>query len=206
LFFLVLCILDGGTRAHYNAPKFYWELKDNTIDRFNQVVRYSFAGAMILMSTVAAAGFGTFGKASHSLILSNYSTSDQLMSLSRMAVTMSLICTYPLAFVGVRNGVLDLFNIQSIKVRNQVSNPLSILLLVLITSFAFVLKDIRIILALGGATWGNCVIYLFPALMLHHAASKYPSLQSKVPFAVGTGLFGLGLGIVGTWKAIQSIK
>ena len=35
---ILLCMLSTAYLAHYNAPKYYVELKDNTIKRYNQVV------------------------------------------------------------------------------------------------------------------------------------------------------------------------
>jgi hypothetical protein len=57
-------------------------------------------------------GFLTFGSASSGLILNNYSTKDSLMGLSRIAVAVSLVFPHPLAFVGLRDGVLDLLKMK----------------------------------------------------------------------------------------------
>jgi len=197
--------LGTAFMAHYNAPRMYWELRDNTLPRFNTVVTASFAGAVALMSSVALAGFGTFGAASDSMILNNYSVSDNLMSLSRAAVALSLLFTFPLAFLGVREGVMDLLSIPP-ETRRKISDPLTVLLLTIITSIAMVLKDIRLILSFGGATWGNCVIYGFPALMVVRGAKRYPVLKPQVRTAALNGLLGILLAIVGTTRAIQSIK
>jgi len=201
---IMISMMSTAFMAHYNAPKFYWELQNNTITRFNRVVALSFAAAVLLMATTAMSGFGTFGGNAQPLVLNNYAVSDQLMFLSRIAVAMSLIFSYPLAFVGVREGLLDLIQVPVNK-RDGLSNPLTVVLLTIITGLAWVLKDIGIILALGGATWGNAVIYLFPALMLYHTAKKYPEIQKDVPQAVASGLLGLVLGAVGTTRALQSI-
>ena len=190
--------------AHYNAPRMYWELRNNTLPRFNTVVAASYTGAVALMASVALAGFGTFGAASASMILNNYAVSDNLMSLSRAAVALSLLFTFPLAFLGVREGVMDLLSIPA-ETRKKISDPLTILLLTIITCMAMVLKDIRLILSFGGATWGNCVIYGFPALMIIKGAKQYPQLRPHVPTAIMNGLLGIVLAVVGTARAIQSI-
>ena len=140
--------------AHYNAPRMFWELRNNTMPRFNTVVAASYAGAVTLMSSLALAGFGTFGGASASMILNNYAVSDKLMSLSRAAVAVSLLFTFPLAFLGVREGVMDLLSIPAEK-RKKITDPLTILLLTAVTCMAMVLKDIRLILSVGGAAWGK---------------------------------------------------
>jgi hypothetical protein len=151
------------------------------------------------MAATAATGFLTFGGACSSLILNNYAANDSLMSLSRAAVTVSLMFSYPLAFGGVAEGLLDLLKVPTEK-RLKFATPLTLGLLALITSAAFVLKDIGVILALGGATWGTCVIYLFPTFMLYKAAQKDgpdSDLRPMVPRAIGTGVLGLCMGLIG---------
>lgn len=77
----------------FNAPKFYLELKDNTIKRWNIVVATSFSISILFFIGIAAMGFATFGGASNGLILNNYSTKDSLMGFSRVAVAFALVFT-----------------------------------------------------------------------------------------------------------------
>ena len=58
--------------AHFNAPKFYTELKNNTVKRYNILVSSSFAISIAIFAAIASAGFLTFGSASSGLILNNY--------------------------------------------------------------------------------------------------------------------------------------
>lgn len=201
--FILVSMLSSSYMAHYNAPKFYWELEDRT--QYSKVVWASFICSMLLMTAAVTAGFGTFGGACDSLILNNYAATDSLMSLSRAAVTLSLIFSYPLAFVGVRNGVLDLANVAESKRTPALSDALTLALLAGITGLAFVLKDIRIILSLGGATWGNLLVYVFPAIMLVKAAARHDDLKEKVPLSICTGFLGAIFGVIGTTRAIQSM-
>ena len=66
------------------------ELKNNTMGRFHQVIGWSFAMSIALYAAVTAFGFLSFGAASNGLILNNYSTQDAIMSLSRIAVAVSV--------------------------------------------------------------------------------------------------------------------
>lgn len=206
---ILISMLSTAYMAHYNAPKFYWELRNKAA--YNSVVIKSFGWAMVLMSVMATAGYLTFGAASQSLILNNYSGSaDTLIALSRMAVTLSLIFTYPLAFVGVRDGFLDLINVPIEKRTRTVSDMWTIVWLTIITGLAYTLTDIRVILSLGGATWGNLLVYVFPALMIVRGAASSNSnvkreLLPKVALSRATGLLGVVMGVVGTVKAIQAL-
>lgn len=66
---ILVCMLSTAYMAHFNAPKFYRELRDNTIPRFHAVVYTSFVISIVLMAGMTAAGFLTFGSASSGLIL-----------------------------------------------------------------------------------------------------------------------------------------
>lgn len=88
---ILVCMLSTAYMAHFNAPKFYLELKQNTISRFHQVVAYSFGISIVLMALITALGYLTFGKACSGLVLNNYATSDKWMSGSRIAVAISLV-------------------------------------------------------------------------------------------------------------------
>ena len=142
------------------------------------------------------------------------------MSISRWAVVLSLIFSYPLAFVGVRDGIYNLFYIQS---KNPKTNQIvTMTILSVITLVAAIMKDIRVILSLGGATFGNLLSYVFPAFMvvglahqkrieaskrLSNGATTTDSFPTpnQERFAVLTAVVGVMMGAVGTIKAIQSI-
>lgn len=221
---ILISMLSTAYMAHYNAPKFYWELSNRTSEKYTTVVYQSFIGAIAIMIVICSMGFLTFGTNSQSLILNNYSTRDPLMSLSRWAVVLSLIFSYPLAFVGVRDGIYNLFNIQSKSsaTNNRRTNQIvTIAILSIITLVAAIMKDIRVILSLGGATFGNLLAYVFPAFMVVGLAHQKRIGQTKRPsniatsdafptpnqerFAILTAVVGVMMGIVGTIKAIQSI-
>ncbi len=91
--FILICMLSTSYMAHFNAPKFYLELKDNTIARWNTVVVTSFSISILFFIAIASMGFSTFGGSCSGLILNNYSTKDSLMGFSRAAVAFALVFT-----------------------------------------------------------------------------------------------------------------
>ena len=196
-----------GSKTDFNAPKFYVELKDNTVPRFMTVVGTSFGISIVLFAAMAALGFLTFGGNSAGLILSNYSPRDTLMSISKIAVALSLVFSYPLAFVGFRDGVLDLLKIKERK--PAFLNTLTVGLLSFVTFLALIIPDVSFVLAFAGSTLGNALVYIFPALMFRGAIQKLPNptrlQKTEVKLAMGSALFGLVMGCVGAVKAIQSI-
>jgi amino acid permease len=145
---ILVGMLSTAYMAHFNAPKFYTELKDNTVPRFAKVVGISFAMSISIFASVAALGFLTFGGASSGLILNNYSTRDSLMGLSRFAVALSLVFSYPLAFTGARDGVLDLFKLKDKS--NGFLNTLTVGMLGGISVLATIIPDVSFVMALAG--------------------------------------------------------
>lgn len=92
---VLICMLNEAFVAHYNAPRFYTELKNNTIKRYATMVGLSFGASSLIYLLVMVFGFLTFGSSCDGYILNNYSNNDPLATLCRLCVAGALICTYP---------------------------------------------------------------------------------------------------------------
>jgi len=204
---ILLGMLSTAYMAHFNAPKFYTELKNNTIPRYLQVVATSFGISIGLFVIMASIGFLTFGGNCSGLILNNYSVRDSLMGLSRIAVALSLVFSYPLAFVGARDGILDLFKIENPS--DGFLNTLTVGILSFVTVAALSIPDVSFVLSFAGSTLGNALIYIFPGLMFRGAIKKLSNptkLQKlEVKVALTSAVAGLGMGIMGAIKAVQAV-
>ena len=117
------------------------------------------------MGFITMVGFLTFGKSCDGLVLNNYAGNDIWMGFSRVAVAVSLVFSYPLAFTGCRDGFLDLAQIGMAQRTPGLMNLVTISLLGIITFLACTLTDVSFVLAFGGATLGNALTYVYPALM-----------------------------------------
>jgi amino acid permease len=100
--FILICLLFEAFVAHYNAPRFFAELKNGTSARFRLVCMYSFGTSSLVFISVIIFGFLTFGASCDGFILNNYSGKDRLMTFCRFAVALSVIFTYPITFLGIR--------------------------------------------------------------------------------------------------------
>mmetsp|Transcript_17125 Transcript_17125/g.22280 ORF Transcript_17125/g.22280 Transcript_17125/m.22280 type:complete len:501 (+) Transcript_17125:130-1632(+) len=205
---ILVGMLSTAYMAHFNAPKFYTELKDNTIPRYLTVVNVSFAASIAIFAAMAALGFLTFGASSSGLILNNYSPKDPLMALSKIAVAVSLVFSYPLAFVGARDGMLDLLNVKNRS--NSLVNTMTLGIMGSLTVAALIIPDVSFVMAFAGSTLGNALIYIFPALMFRGAIRKLPNPTKLQKFEVKAALcsaaVGLGLGAMGVVKLLQSTR
>ena len=216
-----VCMLSTVFMAHFSAPRFFLELRHNTLPRFNAMVATSFASAAVLQMCIAAAGFLTFGKACSGLVLNNYGPGDSLMGAARIAVAVAVALTYPIPFSGCRDGVMDLMGIKSLSSRGRdgdsndgrassIHLTVTVVLLGSVTAAACRVRDLGLVLSLGGATLGNALIYVFPALMFWGVVrnmerdnadgmttARLRWLRAEARLAILYGVFGAVLGVVG---------
>ncbi len=121
-----------------------------------------------------------------------------------------LFCSYPLAFAGCRDGILDLANVPSEKRSNGLLNKVTVAALSAITSLALVLKDVSFVLSFAGATLGNALIYVYPALMFRGAVKKMGNkasngLKREVKVALANAILGIIMGGIGAKMAVKSL-
>jgi amino acid permease len=205
---VLVCMLFEAFVAHYNAPRFYTELKNNTVKRYALMTAYSFGASSVIYFLVMVFGFLTFGEACDGYILNNYSNNDPLATFCRMCVAMALVCTYPVVFVGVRDGFLDLCKIPMEKHTSTNLNLVSVFLLTVITLVAACLTDLGLVNAVGGGTLGTIVVFVFPALMFRAAVEQqHPDDVAdgafwEVNFSICLMWFGIILGIIGVYMAV----
>lgn len=205
---ILVCMLSTAYMCHFNAPKFYLELQNNTLPRFNSMVSIAFGISILLTGFITAIGFLTFGQASSGLILNNYAATDGLIQASRVAVAISLVFSYPLAFQGCRDGMLDLVNIPTPQRSNACLNITTIALLAILTFLASTLKDVSFVLAFGGATLGNALTYVYPAIMYYGVVKKQgrnENGEETVGLVVAgiSAVLGVIMGAIGAKMAIQ---
>lgn len=117
----------------------------------------------------------------------------------------------PLAFVGCRDGWLDLLQIPESKRNNSTLNKATIAILTCVTLLASKIKELAFIMSFAGATLGNALIYLYPALMFRSAVKNMGDKASKglkreVPFAMFSATLGVLMGAVGTKMALGMLK
>jgi amino acid permease len=184
------------------------ELENNTLARFHSVVKWSFGISIALMGFITMVGFLTFGTGCDGLVLNNYATGDEWMKIARIAVAVSLVFSYPLVFTGLREGVLDMAKVP-VESRTPANvNVLTVVLLTAVTGLAFVAKDVSFVLAFGGATLGNALTYIYPALMYRAVVKQQGRSEENagVNVAMGSAALGLVMGAIGANMAVKKLS
>jgi amino acid permease len=222
--FPFVCMVFEAWVMHYNAPRFYTELRDASVPRFSKAVGWSFGLSSVVYIAIAGAGYMTFGTNVDSYVLNSYSPRDPLATASRLAVGLSTLFNYPLAFIGFRDGVVDLLMIFTSALSssshgskasplidwNKYLNVLTVLLLALVTITAIFVTDLGQINAVGGGTLATVTVFVFPALMYRVAVEKdptskyYMARRREVVFVMALMVFGVVLGLTGVWVALRN--
>merc|ERR1712113_868263 len=136
----------------------------------------------------------TFGASSHGFILNNYSTLDPLATVARLAVSASVICTFPLAFTGLRDGVMSLSGLPS---TNMAFRSTILALLAAITALALAIHNVAFVVNLGGAIFGALLTYIFPSLLLlRKCCLRASSVEARFAWVTIGG--GVLLGALGS--------
>ncbi|CAB9499522.1 Putative sodium-coupled neutral amino acid transporter 11 [Seminavis robusta] len=172
----LVCMIFEAYVMHYNSPRFYMELKDRSIPRFTRCVGGAFGLSASVYVAIASAGFLTFGANSDTYILNNYSHKDPVATICRLLVGISVLTIYPMAFIGVRDAVLDVIKIPVERQTNFFLNALTVALLSLITFTAVFVTDLGVINSVGGGSVAVMMCFVFPALMFQKTISGLGSM------------------------------
>eukprot|EP00980_Cylindrotheca_fusiformis_P003565 scaffold792_cov84-Cylindrotheca_fusiformis.AAC.5 len=206
---VLMCNLGLAFIAHYNGPSYWRSLEDATSDRFAKVALPAYAILASIYAATMIGGYATFGDACKGNILLNYSSSDVLSTLGRLATGLSLIFGFPLISNGAREG---LKNASSALGYSQISDPknhvkLVTILLIITSTLSIVLQDLKLIAGLAGAVMGSSLVYIIPTLIyskivLQHKGKESPEYRMArrnllfIPF----GLFVTLMGVTMTLK------
>ncbi|KAJ1445204.1 transmembrane amino acid transporter protein-domain-containing protein [Pelagophyceae sp. CCMP2097] len=196
---VLVSMLATAYVAHYNAAKYYDELEDRS--QFNAVVAGGFGLAIAVFSAVTVAAFFTFGGASAGFILNSYASTDALAAAARAAVGVSVACTYPLLFAGLRDYVYEMA--PSLR---RFRTPLTAGLVATTVAAGIVLTDLGFVCAFGGAVLGSLVIYVIPTKIVLSAQAKGAMKLSKPELLLCRGLHVLGIGLAALGGAVTLLK
>jgi sodium-coupled neutral amino acid transporter 7/8/sodium-coupled neutral amino acid transporter 11 len=199
--------------SHYNACKYYRELKAHTPARLATACGIAMGLCACVYGVSIVVGFQTFGTSADAVILRNYSPDDTLFTVARIAMGISLIASYPLMFSGLRESLIALGKI--IQPDNTdffdsltFQDSISMFSVAFITICAILLTDTGLVVGLVGALCGSAIIYIVPAFL--HIAALNSGLVDRsqnlggILFAYVLVALGAFLGIAGTMTALKS--
>jgi hypothetical protein len=97
-----------------------------------------------------------------------------------------------------------LIQVPSEKRTSAALNMLTIAILGVLTALACTLKDVSFVLAFGGATLGNALTYVYPALMYRAVVKQQGRKESTgVAVAMSSAVLGVVMGAIGAKMALE---
>ena len=134
--FTILCT------SHYNAVKYYMELKGRTVRKFGTVVGCGVLATAAVFVTIMLLGYATFGSNAQTLLLNNYNSTDAMANTARALTGLAIVSGYPLMFSGLKSSLHSLLG--TVTVTNQSQNAATVVnvsvLSLLAVSACFVTK------------------------------------------------------------------
>ena len=117
--------------------------------------------------------------------------------------TSTCLFSYPLLFVGTRDGTLDLLKIPEEKRTASLLNQTTYALLAITTAMAWKLTDLSFVSSISGAVFGTALIFVFPSLMFRGAVKNLgdkatDSQKKEGKFAMIVNLLGIAIAAIGT--------
>jgi amino acid permease len=219
--FTLLSIMSTCYVAHYNAPKVWLELENPTKKRYDAIVDISFAVVIVANIVIMTMGFLTFGGSSAGFILNNYSKHDTLATAARLTTGFGIVCSYPITFAALRDGVSELLGMSDDNKDRFSFYYLTIAIHVLITSLTTRLQNVGMIISFSGSMIGSLFVYVIPAVMNIAGQQKIKkaadSLDKSIPasgFMMGKGeimlnyvMIALGslIGLCGVYAGFHSL-
>jgi len=161
-------IVNVAFIAHYNAPKYYQEMKNRSIQKFATAVAIALSFCGMIYVGVALFGYLTFGSSTESDILENFGDDDTAALIGRVAMSQVVLFTYPLAFNALRQSALSLIvtfspetNIHTPRLFYSVTTTLVALTFIPGST----IEDIGVVLDYKGATLGGLIGFGYGAMM-----------------------------------------
>lgn len=177
---------------------------------FLKMALTSYSSAALIYIGTVALGLLLFGSRSASFALNSFSPLDPLGTLARFAFGTSVLASFPLIFLSMRNW----FVTQAIVKIPQIGGVkrISTLLLMLISLLASKFTDIGVVGSVAGGVLGSSMMFVFPPIMYIRALQQKAKQEgTKAPtftIALNSVLMVAGavLGIVGTTASILASK
>lgn len=194
--------------AHYNGMKYFRELENHTVQRFNLGVRAAMGVAAAVYIVTMWLGYYTFGDSAMGVILSNYDASrDVLATISRLGMGFSIVASYPLMFAGLReSAVATLQELlpgkeQLFKTINFL-NFITVVILFAITAISAIVSDASLVVGIVGSLLGSTIIYVLPTTIFIQARKENEKFKRGVLIAKVLRAFGIFLGIFGCYTVL----
>lgn len=203
--FRATCVMTSAYIAHYSAPNFLSELREQRHSApwraFRTATAVSFLIALCVYTVFAAAGFVRYFPGVQGNVLLNYEGGGFSL-LAWLSMALTLITTFPLHFKPPRDTLADILRLTPVSGGGLASRPSSWAVMTFISMASTVivgmaLSNISGVMALRGALLGCPISFVLPGLMLLGCPSSSGSARTMqagcMLIVFGAVAGGLGL-------------
>ncbi|KAK8791943.1 hypothetical protein WA158_005320 [Blastocystis sp. Blastoise] len=163
--FSALPMICVAFNTHYNAPRYYYELKDRSIPKLRYILLCSFGIGLLFYIIIGIAGYLQFGVEAQGNILLNYDIYSIFATLGRLGMGICIVFSYPLAYMSVRNS-LHILVFPNVNEESILYRLLCSVFIISITVFlSLVIGNIETIVGFNGSLFGGIIVFVIPGFL-----------------------------------------
>jgi len=196
-----ISVMTFAFMCHHNTFLLYCSIDNTSMSKWNKVTHASLFISFITMTLMAYGGYATFTSTVQGDLLNNYCWNDDLMNVSRLLFSITILLTYPIECFVCREVLQHIFwgkmedqDVEQSRKRHVVMT----LVLVLATyALSLVTDCLGIVLEINGLVAAIPLAFIIPALC-YMKLEEGPLLSQKKGPALLLALFGIAVTTFGT--------
>ena len=195
--------------THYNAPRYYIEIDDNSSKSILTMTSLAYLGAAIIYIGSMTLGISAFGPNVKSYLLNNFASNDPLGIISRIAIGTSILTNTPLMFIALRNRLVDMARTKIPMIADI--KRMAALLVLIVGLITTRLTDISVLASIAGGILGVNMMFTLPTIMylstLQKKAKQNDTKLSPLTIIIHVLMIvaGLSLSAIGTSYSIANL-
>eukprot|EP00475_Leptophrys_vorax_P005412 TRINITY_DN13274_c0_g1_i1.p1 TRINITY_DN13274_c0_g1~~TRINITY_DN13274_c0_g1_i1.p1 ORF type:complete len:564 (-),score=135.74 TRINITY_DN13274_c0_g1_i1:1000-2691(-) len=132
-------------------------------------------GAGIFSLAFATIGFFTFGRSVYGNLLNNYPEDDLWINITRLLMTVNVLCSFPMQFYSARDTLHKIFGFETrVRQPTQIENVcVSGAMFFSVVAISLLVKDLGFVFALVGNFSSTSLTYILPPML--YMSTFFPS-------------------------------
>ncbi|KDR11093.1 Putative sodium-coupled neutral amino acid transporter 11 [Zootermopsis nevadensis] len=193
-------IMAFAFMCHHNTFLLYGSIQDADQHRWDTVTHASILTSLVVSALFGIAGYATFTGNSQGDLLENYCWNDDLMNVSRISFSITILLTFPIECFVIREVIENSFfsNLTSPEDKWRTLRHVGITIMIVITTYLISMATdcLGVVLELNGILAAVPLAYVLPAVSYLKLQEGSVFSHKKFP-ALCLALFGIIIAISG---------